>query len=166
MTRAPDIDQIAADAPRLNLRQVAKQATRQRALTAAEALFKASGYAEATIRSIAQTMGMSTGAIFANFESKAELWTAIFGGPPPEPRVADEIARILGELPDHDWSLRRRRGAFHATITGPDYDPVTEEGPCFTAQSDTAGDALRAARQAALDAHRTAAATRPLAVAA
>lgn len=137
------------EAPRLNRRQAAKHATRARVLAAAEALFKAGGYADATIRSIARTMGMSTGAVFANFGSKAEVWTAVFGGPPPSPEVADEIARTLGDLRDHSWTLSHHKGLFHAAMTGPGYNPTTREGPCFVGRGASPAAALRAAREAA-----------------
>lgn len=72
-----------APMPRLNRREAAKLRTRQRVVDAATALFKEVGYEKATIRAIAKRTGMSTGAVFANFENKAELWTEIMKLPPP-----------------------------------------------------------------------------------
>lgn len=63
--------------PRLNRRQAAKIRTRQKVLDAARTLFAERGYDPATIRDIAKGAGMSTGAVFANFTDKAELFEAV-----------------------------------------------------------------------------------------
>ncbi|MGV3578592.1 TetR/AcrR family transcriptional regulator [Brevundimonas sp.] len=63
--------------PRLNRRQAAKVRTRQKVLEAARSLFAERGYEPATIRDIAKGAGMSTGAVFANFQDKAELFEAV-----------------------------------------------------------------------------------------
>jgi AcrR family transcriptional regulator len=63
--------------PRLNRRQAAKIRTRQKVLDAARSLFAERGYEPATIRDIAKGAGMSTGAVFANFPDKAELFEAV-----------------------------------------------------------------------------------------
>ncbi|HWH16531.1 MAG TPA: TetR/AcrR family transcriptional regulator [Candidatus Paceibacterota bacterium] len=65
----------------LNRRQYSKIRTREGVIAAGRALFMEGGYAKATIRDIAKRIprgadkprGMSTGAVFANFGSKAEL---------------------------------------------------------------------------------------------
>lgn len=71
---AADVD---GEAPRLNRRQAAKVRTRQKVLDAARQLFAERGYEPATIRDIAKGAGMSTGAVFANFQDKAELFEAV-----------------------------------------------------------------------------------------
>jgi len=63
--------------PRINRRQAAKVRTRQKVLDAARSLFAERGYEPATIRDIAKGAGMSTGAVFANFQDKAELFEAV-----------------------------------------------------------------------------------------
>ena len=63
--------------PRLNRRQAAKIRTRQKVLDAARSLFAERGYEPATIRDIAKGAGMSTGAVFANFQDKAELFETV-----------------------------------------------------------------------------------------
>ncbi|AQR60704.1 TetR family transcriptional regulator [Brevundimonas sp. LM2] len=63
--------------PRVNRRQAAKVRTRQKVLDAARGLFAERGYEPATIRDIAKGAGMSTGAVFANFQDKAELFEAV-----------------------------------------------------------------------------------------
>lgn len=68
---------ISANEPRLNRRQAAKIRTRQKVLDAARSLFAERGYEPATIRDIAKGAGMSTGAVFANFQDKAELFEAV-----------------------------------------------------------------------------------------
>jgi AcrR family transcriptional regulator len=58
-------------------RALAKQRTREKILTAAKALFAERGYEAATIRDIASEAGMSTGAVFASFTDKSDLFTEI-----------------------------------------------------------------------------------------
>ncbi|MDO8901180.1 MAG: helix-turn-helix domain-containing protein [Phenylobacterium sp.] len=58
-------------------RALAKQQTRAKVLAAARELFSTQGYEGATIRDIAAAAGMSTGAVFANFADKSELFREI-----------------------------------------------------------------------------------------
>jgi AcrR family transcriptional regulator len=58
-------------------RALAKQQTRAKVLAAARRLFSESGYEGATIRDIAAEAGMSTGAVFANFTDKSDLFREI-----------------------------------------------------------------------------------------
>ena len=78
-------DTGAEGQPRLNRRQTAKVKTRQKVLDAARALFAGRGYEPATIRDIAKGAGMSTGAVFANFQDKAELFEAV---------LTEDMARV------------------------------------------------------------------------
>jgi AcrR family transcriptional regulator len=66
-----------APANRPNQRALAKQRTREKILTAATALFAERGYEGATIRDIAREAGMSTGAVFASFTDKSDLFAEI-----------------------------------------------------------------------------------------
>src|SRR5690606_24808966 len=74
---APAVAEVEAQ-PRLNRRQAAKVRSRPKVLYAARTLFAERGYDAATIRDIAKGAGMSTGAVFANFQDKAELFEAVF----------------------------------------------------------------------------------------
>lgn len=72
------------DAPKLNRRQLAKAETRVKIIAAARKLWSAPGTYEAIgIREISAEAGMSTGAIFANWKGKAELWREAMGYEPP-----------------------------------------------------------------------------------
>ena len=64
-------------AERPNQRALAKQRTREKIVGAAKMLFAEPGYEGATIRDIAKAAGMSTGAVFASFTDKADLFTDI-----------------------------------------------------------------------------------------
>ena len=81
--------------PRLNRRQAAKVRTRQKVLDAARGLFAERGYEPATIRDIAKGAGMSTGAVFANFQDKAELFEAVLTE--DMTRLADTVKAGAGE---------------------------------------------------------------------
>lgn len=59
---------------KLTRRALAKQQTREKVLLAARQLFTERGYEGATIRDIARAAGMSTGAVFASFADKSELF--------------------------------------------------------------------------------------------
>lgn len=140
---------------RPNRRQAAKAATRVRILAAARALFEAGGYADATIRKIATAAGMSTGAVFATVPDKAALWAAVYGGPPPSYLIADEIARTLGDLPEHGWVISHKVDRFLATVTTPDFDPIARTGLAFGGEGVSPAAALRQAREAATHAVRS-----------
>ncbi|MBU1540297.1 MAG: TetR/AcrR family transcriptional regulator [Alphaproteobacteria bacterium] len=90
------------EAPRLNRRQAAKVRTRQKVLDAARQLFAERGYEPATIRDIAKGAGMSTGAVFANFQDKAELFEAVLS----EDMI--KLAEALKAAAASETSLRAR----------------------------------------------------------
>lgn len=69
------VDEPAVRAP--TRRALAKQQTRAKVLAAARRLFSEQGYEGATIRDIAAAAGMSTGAVFANFTDKSDLFREI-----------------------------------------------------------------------------------------
>jgi AcrR family transcriptional regulator len=58
-------------------RALAKQRTREKILASAKTLFTQKGYERATIRDIASEAGMSTGAVFASFTDKSDLFNEI-----------------------------------------------------------------------------------------
>jgi len=66
-----------ADPRRMTRRAQAKQITYDKVLQAAKRLFIARGYEASTIRGIAAEAGMSTGAVFANFTDKTDLFHAV-----------------------------------------------------------------------------------------
>ena len=74
----------SAQAPRRQTRRdQAKAATRQKVLEAAARLFATTPYAQVTIRRLVAEVGLSTGAVFANFRDKADLWRQAMGSEPP-----------------------------------------------------------------------------------
>lgn len=88
-TVIPAAAESASGEPRLNRRQAAKIRTRGKVLDAARGLFAERGYDAATIRDIAKGAGMSTGAVFANFQDKAELFETV---------LADEMSGLLSAI--------------------------------------------------------------------
>lgn len=79
----------------LNQRDLNKIATAEKVRLAAAALFGEVGYEATTIRMIAKRAGMSTGAVFANYADKADLWKSIYGAAPIPPEVAHRMAVCL-----------------------------------------------------------------------
>lgn len=106
-TVIPAAAETTSGEPRLNRRQAAKIRTRGKVLDAARGLFAERGYDAATIRDIAKGAGMSTGAVFANFQDKAELFETVLGdelgellnaiqtGAPKDGSVADRLTAAL-----------------------------------------------------------------------
>jgi AcrR family transcriptional regulator len=80
-----------------NRRVAAKAATRARVIAAATRRWAKPGtYEIEGIREIAAEAGMSTGAIFANFASKADLWREVMGYEPPVD--GPEVRQLLQSL--------------------------------------------------------------------
>lgn len=105
----------AAEAPRLNRRQAAKVRTRQKVLDAARDLFSERGYDPATIRDIAKGAGMSTGAVFANFQDKAELFEAVLAE--HMERLTEVVRAAAAEPGDVKARLLATLGAgYHHTL--------------------------------------------------
>jgi AcrR family transcriptional regulator len=79
MKHAPiDVQSLLANRPApATRRSVAKLQTRERVLAAAHKVFAEQGYDAATVRDIAQTAGVSMGALFASFAEKSELFDAV-----------------------------------------------------------------------------------------
>lgn len=73
-------------------RSRAKEVTRQKIITAARRLFDESGYEDATVRDIAKAAGMSTGAVFANFADKSDLFIQIMAQDGAELALAVQAA--------------------------------------------------------------------------
>jgi AcrR family transcriptional regulator len=73
-----------------SLRAQSKLKTRRRVLDAARALFMERGYEAATIRDIAAEAGLSTGAVFASFLDKTDLFNAV---------MAEDFQRLIDRRP-------------------------------------------------------------------
>lgn len=101
--------------PRLNRRQAAKVRTRQKVLDAARTLFAERGYDAATIRDIAKGAGMSTGAVFANFQDKAELFEAVLGQ--DMARMTDILkGSVVADAPLRGRLLGVMSAGYHASL--------------------------------------------------
>lgn len=68
---------VPSETPRPNRRAESKARTRQKVLEAAKRLFMQRGYEGATMRDMAAEAGLSTGALFANFTDKADLFNEV-----------------------------------------------------------------------------------------
>jgi AcrR family transcriptional regulator len=98
----------------LSRRALAKLRTRQALISAAKALFTAHGYADATVRGIARATGMSTGAVFANFADKADLFAEVLANDHQALNpTLEEIADRVGPATEVLVALYARAYAFH-----------------------------------------------------
>jgi AcrR family transcriptional regulator len=90
---------------KLTRRALAKQQTREKVLQAAREMFIESGYDGATIRDIARAAGMSTGAVFASFTDKPELFDAI---------LSEDFAALVDPMQDAATAASSARDALVA----------------------------------------------------
>jgi len=88
MNQMPARPCIAGQAP-LTRRALAKQQTRQRLLLAAKQLVTERGYDAATVRDIAAAADLSTGAVFASFNDKADLFNEV---------ILEDYAALLDQM--------------------------------------------------------------------
>ncbi len=61
----------------MGVREVQKQATREKVVEAARSLFEEIGYEETTIRMVAERAAVSVGSVFTTFESKVDIFNYI-----------------------------------------------------------------------------------------
>jgi AcrR family transcriptional regulator len=80
------------------IRRVRAARTLHTIIDTAKALFDEHGYEDVTLRRIAKAAGVSTGAIFANYDGKAALYRDVYGHDPITPeqgrRLADALRRL------------------------------------------------------------------------
>ena len=81
-------------------------------LAAAERIFVAEGYDGATIRKIAKAAKMSTGAVFAHFDDKVALYTAIQGHAPVTTEQGLELFMLMRDLlPEAEAEILERQAS-------------------------------------------------------
>lgn len=81
----------------LGTRAQSKERNRQKILESAMTLFRERGFEAATLRDIARGAGLSTGALFANFTDKNEIFLTV---------VEEENSRVINVMRDaHDETL-------------------------------------------------------------
>jgi AcrR family transcriptional regulator len=86
-------------APRRLTRAEAKARTRQRLLNSAARIFAEKGFGGATLEEIAESAGYSTGAMYANFGNKEQLFLEVVAAHRSRAaaRRIDEVAQIFDE---------------------------------------------------------------------
>ncbi|UDF03851.1 TetR/AcrR family transcriptional regulator [Asticcacaulis sp. AND118] len=91
----------------LGARARSKELNRLKILASAKALFRERGYEAATLRDIAREAGLSTGAVFANFADKNEIFVKV---------VEEETARVITAAIDAHDSTRPLADRLHRQI--------------------------------------------------
>ena len=92
-------------------RALAKQRTRERLLDAARRLFAERGYEAATIRDIASAADLSTGAVFASFTDKADLFNEVLIA--DYQKLSERMSQLdVENLPAREALLRLMRLAY------------------------------------------------------
>jgi len=76
-------------------RAESKQQTRAALLAAARDVFARDGFHGATLERVAEAAGFTKGAVYSAFDSKADLFLAVY-----EARVAERAARLEAQAPD------------------------------------------------------------------
>lgn len=109
--------ETASDQYRFSRRQAQKVVTRDKILLTARRMFHERGYDGVGMRTLADEIGMSTGALFGHFGSKDEIWEASIGGPPPNYKLAEQIALLQAGRPGDGWIVcGRPDGRFEAHV--------------------------------------------------
>lgn len=130
-----------------NKRQRARATTLIRLKDAARFLFTNVGFFETGIREIADRMGMSTGAVFANIKGKEALWTLAMGGPAPDTDLAEQVALIQAQRPGWGWVLRFNGAEHLAALTPPQTTALAlPAAHHYPGRGATPAEALRQAR--------------------
>ncbi|HEX6860957.1 MAG TPA: TetR/AcrR family transcriptional regulator [Caulobacteraceae bacterium] len=104
---------VSEETVTLTGRALAKQRTREKILEAGRQLFMERGYEGATVRDIAKAAGMSTGAVFASFADKAELFDEIIACHFRDVR-AQMVAALDGAGDMHTALVRLFEAAYRA----------------------------------------------------
>jgi AcrR family transcriptional regulator len=99
---------MARSKPRLD-REAKRERTRTELITAARRVFGRRGYHEATLDEVVEESGLSKGALYYNFESKADLFLALL-----EERIDERIGKLDGLIQDGPEGTRRSRGEIQA----------------------------------------------------
>lgn len=100
-----------------NKRQLSKAATVEKMKAAAAFLFANQGYFSVGIRDVARRMGMSTGSVMANIETKDDLWRLAMGAPAPDVALAEEVALLEAHRPGWRWSLSNVGAGYVAHVS-------------------------------------------------
>lgn len=85
-----------------------KAATRAKLTSIAKAAFHRLGYEEVTFRALATEAGVSTGAFFSCWDSKAEMFAEVMERPAPDmPDFLARVASVCAGYPGQVGSLAR-----------------------------------------------------------
>jgi AcrR family transcriptional regulator len=82
-------------------RAESKQHTREAVLAAAREVFARDGFHGATLDRVAEQAGFTKGAVYSAFDSKADLFLAVY-----EARVAERTVRVRAELESFEQAAR------------------------------------------------------------
>lgn len=81
-----------------SVRKLRQAHNRAKLLGAAREAFDRAGYEGASMRGIARAAGLSTGAIFANWTDKPELYREVYGHAPISPEQGKKLVSALQGL--------------------------------------------------------------------
>jgi AcrR family transcriptional regulator len=92
-------------------REESKQQTRDAVLAAARDVFARDGFHGATLERVAEEAGFTKGAVYSAFDSKADLFLAVY-----EARVAERMERL--DMAVEDWQrIMRTERSWTAALT-------------------------------------------------
>ncbi len=115
-----------SDSSRFSLRDEQKALTRKRLIDAAESVFARSGYHGASVGEIAREAGATTGALYANFAGKEDLFLALF-----EERIVADVGEYSEIVAGGATLEQQARGAgdrwMEILRERPDYFPLLIE---------------------------------------
>jgi AcrR family transcriptional regulator len=117
---------MSSTSRRPSLRDEQKALTRRRLIDAAETVFARHGYHGASVEQLAREAGATTGALYANFAGKEDLFLALF-----EERIETDIDDYEGIVAAESTMAEQARGAgdhwMRILRERPDYFPLLIE---------------------------------------
>lgn len=127
----------------LNKHQLRTRETEQRLLNAAEEIFVRDGYEGAQLEEIAAIAGRTKGAVYAHFESKEDLFLALF-----ERRTREYVDRLIASLTTcttRRQSLEAFRGFYVSLASDRAWPILTLEFKLFSLRHPGSKERLRKA---------------------
>ena len=136
--------------PRQRVTRPPREQTRREILDAAGRTFARRGFHGASVEAVAAEAGLSTGAIYSNFESKEELFLALY-----EERLATrtrELRETVGETAGGDEALTAAAANVAQVFrTSPEWLLLYFEFALFAARDPKFGRRFRALRKRGLE---------------
>lgn len=127
-------------------RRRCKSETIQMIVTAGRFLFTHVGYFDVRFGDVAARAGVALNTVRAHFNDKADLWREAMHCPPPDPRLAEEVALAAVTCPDQPVQIYAHGLRCRASIGNPARILTVQGAAAFSGEGTTPAEAMRQAR--------------------